>query len=73
MPTTLKHSPSPAAPTVEVLRCECGRLLARVLKSAVELKCARCKRIVILIGGRRFAEAGAAGCECLESLCGKGA
>lgn len=59
-------------PEVEALRCECGRLLARVLRTAVELKCARCKRVVILLDGRRFAEAGAAGCVCLESVCGKG-
>ena len=51
---------------VEALRCACGRLLARVLRSAVELKCARCKRVVILVGGKRFEEAGAARCECLE-------
>ena len=51
---------------VETLRCVCGRLLARVLQSAVELKCARCKRVVILVGGKRFEEVGAARCECLE-------
>jgi phage FluMu protein Com len=54
---------------VETLRCECGRLLARVLNAAVELKCARCKRVVIIVNGRRFEEAGAALCDCLESIC----
>jgi hypothetical protein len=51
---------------VETLRCDCGRLLARVLRDAVELKCGRCKRVVILVGGRRFHEAGGGGCRCLE-------
>jgi hypothetical protein len=30
------------------LRCECGRLMARLTKAGVELKCQRCKRIVVL-------------------------
>jgi hypothetical protein len=53
---------------VKTLRCECGRLLARVLKAAVELKCSRCKRVVILVEGRRYQQPGVAGCDCLESL-----
>jgi hypothetical protein len=55
---------------VKTLRCECGRLLARVLKAAVELKCSRCKRVVILVEGRRYQQPGVTGCDCLESLCG---
>jgi phage FluMu protein Com len=53
---------------VQTLRCECGRLLARVLESAIELKCARCKRVVILVGGRRYEKANTRACDCLESL-----
>lgn len=53
---------------VDVLRCECGKLLARVLKSVVELKCSRCKRVVLLVNGRRFEEAGAPSCHCVETL-----
>lgn len=57
-----------SADQVEALRCGCGRLLARRLDAAIELKCPRCKRVVILVGGRRFEEVGAARCECLENL-----
>ncbi|HBH04234.1 MAG: hypothetical protein A2W08_02535 [Candidatus Rokubacteria bacterium RBG_16_73_20] len=39
-------------------RCECGSLLARLSAIGIELKCRRCKRVVILPlpvppGGRR--------------------
>jgi phage FluMu protein Com len=30
------------------LRCECGNLLARLTEEGVELKCRRCKRIVVI-------------------------
>lgn len=30
------------------LRCCCGSLLARIVDSSVELKCRRCKRVVLL-------------------------
>ena len=30
------------------LRCECGSLMARVTDDGIELKCRRCKRIVLL-------------------------
>jgi hypothetical protein len=53
---------------VDVLRCECGKLLARVLRSVVELKCSRCKRVVLLVDGRRYQEAGRPACDCLEKL-----
>ncbi len=29
-------------------RCECGQLIAKVLRGGLELKCKRCKRIVII-------------------------
>lgn len=29
-------------------RCECGQLIAKVLGNGLELKCKRCKRIVII-------------------------
>ena len=36
-------------------RCECGQLIAKVAEGGLELKCKRCKRIVIIpfsdIGG----------------------
>ena len=30
------------------LRCDCGSLMARVTAHGVELKCRRCKRLVLL-------------------------
>jgi phage FluMu protein Com len=33
----------------EEMRCECGRLMARVMKDRIVLKCPRCKRIVALV------------------------
>ena len=32
----------------EAHRCTCGSLLARLVASGVELKCRRCKRLVVL-------------------------
>jgi phage FluMu protein Com len=29
-------------------RCDCGHLVAKLLASGVELKCKRCKRLVII-------------------------
>jgi hypothetical protein len=33
--------------TVET-RCECGRLLARLTDAGIELKCSRCRRVVVI-------------------------
>jgi len=30
------------------LRCDCGSLLARLVDAGVELKCRRCKRLVVV-------------------------
>jgi phage FluMu protein Com len=30
------------------MRCQCGRLLARVSNDGVELKCTRCKRVLCI-------------------------
>ncbi len=49
------------------LRCDCGKLLARVLRSVLELKCPRCKRVVLVMGGRRYEEVGAGTCTCSTS------
>lgn len=32
----------------EDLRCDCGNLLARVAKEGIELKCKRCKRLILV-------------------------
>lgn len=29
-------------------RCECGQLIAKLLATGLELKCKRCKRIILL-------------------------
>ena len=31
------------------LRCHCGSLMARVTARGIELKCRRCKRVVVLV------------------------
>jgi hypothetical protein len=52
-------------PTPNDLRCECGKLLARVVRQVVELKCSRCKRVVLIANGRTYADPGhppCAGC-----------
>lgn len=71
-PTTLRptHGPAAPAPTgaepagARELRCDCGKLLARVVHSVIELKCSRCKRSVLVLDGRRFEAAGAGSCSC---------
>ncbi len=42
--------PSLDAPPLETteLRCQCGSLLARLCLRGVELKCRRCKRVVLV-------------------------
>jgi hypothetical protein len=29
-------------------RCECGKLLAKVTQAGLELKCSRCRRVVVI-------------------------
>lgn len=36
----------------EQCRCECGNLLAKMVSGGIEVKCRRCKRIVLI----RFAD-----------------
>ncbi len=31
------------------LRCECGNLVARLTREGVEIKCRRCKRLVVIV------------------------
>lgn len=33
---------------IEEIRCACGSLLVRLVSGGVELKCRRCKRLVVL-------------------------
>lgn len=37
----------PSCPSQET-RCECGQLIAKVCGDGIELKCKRCKRIVVI-------------------------
>ena len=41
-------------PTERELRCGCGSLLARLTRAGIELKCRRCKRVVVVpVGAAR--------------------
>jgi phage FluMu protein Com len=40
--------PSPEVVTAAETRCECGQLIAKVRGQTLELKCKRCKRIVVI-------------------------
>jgi hypothetical protein len=59
--TTLKHVRLAQAQDGD-LRCDCGKLLARVLRAVLELKCPRCKRVVLVVGGQRFEPTGEPAC-----------
>ena len=43
-----EKSSQPAAPLSSETRCECGQLIAKVIGGGLELKCKRCKRIVLI-------------------------
>jgi hypothetical protein len=54
------HGPQAAgvlSPAMDDVRCDCGSLLARWTAAGMEIKCRRCKRLVVLplesIGGNR--------------------
>jgi phage FluMu protein Com len=38
------------------LRCHCGSLMARVTPRGIELKCRRCKRVVVVAADRARSE-----------------
>ena len=46
MPTTCL--PSDRERETDEARCVCGSLLARVTPSGVEVKCRRCKRVILI-------------------------
>lgn len=41
-----------ARPQAHESRCQCGSLLARLRQEGVELKCRRCKRVVVIPWGQ---------------------
>ena len=45
--SSARHSAEPAADAQDV-RCCCGSLLAKLVDGGVELKCRRCKRIIVV-------------------------
>lgn len=48
----MKAPVAPPLPTAtQESRCDCGNLLARLRPAGVELKCRRCKRVVIIPWG----------------------
>jgi len=38
------------------VRCHCGSLMARVTDGGIELKCRRCKRVVVVAADQRRGE-----------------
>ncbi len=48
MPSLHGPAPLPPAASGDDCRCLCGSLLARLVEGAVELKCRRCKRTLLL-------------------------
>jgi hypothetical protein len=45
----------PASSDLHESRCQCGNLLARLRREGVELKCRRCKRLVVIPWGESLA------------------
>jgi hypothetical protein len=41
-------SRAPASSPSDESRCLCGRLLARLTDAGIELKCPRCRRVVVI-------------------------
>ena len=55
------------------VRCACGKLVARVLGDVLELKCTRCKRVIVRLDGKWFVREGTGilrGCEDPFCPCG---
>jgi hypothetical protein len=55
---TSKSNPSSQVRSSDEVRCHCGQLIARIIGEGLELKCKRCRRLVIIpfasIGGWPF-------------------
>ncbi len=48
LPGNSMNSTNPGATERTEARCECGQLIAKLRSDGVELKCKRCKRIVLI-------------------------
>jgi hypothetical protein len=44
----IMRTPAGAQERAHDLRCQCGRLMARRTSAGIELKCQRCKRVVVV-------------------------
>ena len=47
-PVQGKHAPTKMVPAADQCRCSCGSLLARVVAEGLELKCRKCKSLVLI-------------------------
>ena len=47
-PARSQAGPSADDGKKQELRCECGSLLARLQRGEIELKCRRCKRVIVM-------------------------
>jgi phage FluMu protein Com len=61
----LAPAPAPADGVLHDCRCGCGSLLARLRPDGMELKCRRCKRVVML----SFAELSAGEGRAIHPIC----
>ncbi|MEK6683219.1 MAG: hypothetical protein AABY46_01005 [Nitrospirota bacterium] len=48
MESNEKHKAATDQPNTHEVRCECGSLVAKLVGSAIELKCRRCKRLALI-------------------------
>jgi len=48
LPPNSMNSAKPGTTDRAEARCECGQLIAKLRNHGVELKCKRCKRIVVI-------------------------
>ena len=58
LPGNSTNSAQPGATDRAEARCECGQLIAKLRSDGVELKCKRCKRIVVIPYSMAGREAG---------------
>jgi hypothetical protein len=47
-PSNLSDAVCSEASNTNERRCECGKLLARTTRDGLELKCSRCRRVVVI-------------------------
>jgi hypothetical protein len=65
----MHRATSPEAAGTSEVRCDCGRLLGRLVEGAFEIRCRRCRRLLVLSsrsqdGSGLKARAMEGGCQC---------